>query len=500
MNCLRAVAAGMLLLVALVHPSPPADAAGSSGCAPDIGDRQPVLLVHGYRSNEGVWAKGHPSLIGALRVVPRLYVRTFDYSRVSTSWVANSLIGPSLAERILCLAAASAAGGGSGKVIVVGHSMGGLAIRYAAARTIHGIRVVDRIGLIITIGTPNLGSYLRGDALDSSAQQAMGVIARTVCEGGVLTTLGEAQTWCDTITELANSEAAVAFTPGSRELAALPSAPASVPLRAVVGSVDQVSLAVFNGHLTVKRPGDLVVGEDSASVGARNRALGGGLVTVRCPEWQLLAQIGSLPDCSHTSEPQDVDVQQAVRAGIRIYLAATAVHPVNLHRVDWSNVTIPGDLCRSPDDIKLRGGEAVNVPSTFDGPTDNYPQDVYASVDKLAFGDLTGDGRDEAALPVLCMNHDSTAAGQTAFGVLVFDGTSGRPSAIATLVGLQPRLGEPPNFIEVQQISPGRITATETSYGAHDANCCPSGRAKDVWGYANGRLSVVSSTVTVRPR
>jgi pimeloyl-ACP methyl ester carboxylesterase len=500
MSGLRAAMVGLLFFVAVAHAAPQASAVASVGCAPDIGSRQPMLLVHGFRSNEGIWAQGRPSMIRALRVLPGLYVRTFDYSRVNTKWVVNPLIGPSLADRITCLADASAAAGGPGKVIVVGHSLGGLAIRHAAARMVDRVQVADRLGLIITIGTPNLGSYLRGNALGSGAQQAMGVILRTVCEGGALTTLGQAQPLCDTITELANSQAGVAFTPGSQELAALPTAPSKVPLRAVVGSVDHVSLAVLTGHLTVDDPGDLVVGEDSASVGARDPAHGGGLVRVRCSGWELLSGVGTLPDCSHTLEPQNIDVQRAVVAGIRRYLSATAQSPMDLHRVDWSNVTIPGSLCRSPQDIKLHNGQAINVPSSFDGPTDNYPQDVYASVDKVAYGDLTGDGRDDAALPVLCANHNSTAAGQTAFGVLIFEGSGGEPQLIATLTGLQPRLGEPPNFIKIEQISHGRITVTETWYGAHDANCCPSGRARDVWRYADGRVSVVSATVTVQPQ
>jgi hypothetical protein len=186
--------------------------------------------------------------------------------------------------------------------------------------------------------------------------------------------------------------------------------------------------------------------------------------------------------------------------GQRSGLGTTTPISVDLHQVDWANVTIPGDLCRAPRDIQLRNGDATNVPSDFDGPEENFPQDVGAFTDEITYGDLTGDGRDEAALPVLCANHNSTAAGQQAFGILVFDGSAGRPQVIGTLVGLQPRLGEPPNRIEIQQITPGRVVATERWYGPSDGNCCPSGRARDVWQYANERLSVVGTTVTVEPQ
>ena len=45
-----------------------------------------------------------------------------------------------------------------GKVILIDHSMGGLATRYAAAQTVDGRPVWDEIGLVVTLGTPNLGS------------------------------------------------------------------------------------------------------------------------------------------------------------------------------------------------------------------------------------------------------------------------------------------------------------------------------------------------------
>ncbi|WP_328580492.1 hypothetical protein [Streptomyces sp. NBC_00370] len=170
--------------------------------------------------------------------------------------------------------------------------------------------------------------------------------------------------------------------------------------------------------------------------------------------------------------------------------------PLNLHTVDWPNATIPGALCRSPGPIRLRNGVALNVPSDFDRPEPNFPQDVSAQTDQLAFGDLTGDGQDEAALPILCANHDSTAAGQRAMGIMIFDGSNGKPNLVATLSGQQERQGEPPNFLQIRQVQPGRILADESFYSPTDANCCPSGRAKDVWRYSNGAVKPISSTVT----
>ncbi|MFC8520145.1 hypothetical protein [Streptomyces sp. NPDC057257] len=169
---------------------------------------------------------------------------------------------------------------------------------------------------------------------------------------------------------------------------------------------------------------------------------------------------------------------------------------LNLHTVDWRNAQIPGTLCRSSGPISLHDGFASNVPSTFDGPEPNMAQDVSADVKKVAYGDLTGDGKDEAALPVLCMNHDSTAAGQTAMGILIFDGSSNRLHLLGTLVGQQRRSGEPPNFLEVRQMAyatVGKVVAVESFYAPTDYNSCPTGRARDTWVYKNGQLKVAGS-------
>lgn len=175
------------------------------------------------------------------------------------------------------------------------------------------------------------------------------------------------------------------------------------------------------------------------------------------------------------------------------------VAPLDLDVLDWRNATIPGELCRHQGSIRLRDGSATNVSSSFDGPEPNFPQDVSAFTDEVVYGDLTGDGRLEAALPVICANHNSTAAGQRALGVMVFDGSDGRLQLIGTLVSQQPRLGEPPNFVHVEKITRGTITATETFYGSADANCCPTGEADSVWKYIAGKLIAAGSDVQASP-
>ena len=66
-------------------------------------------------------------MAGVIKAIPGARVLKFDYSQVNTKWVDNPDIGPALADYIHQVARASGR-----PVIVVGFSMGGLAIRYAA--------------------------------------------------------------------------------------------------------------------------------------------------------------------------------------------------------------------------------------------------------------------------------------------------------------------------------------------------------------------------------
>jgi pimeloyl-ACP methyl ester carboxylesterase len=101
----------------------------------------PVLLVHGFLCNHGVWDKvaralrqsGHPVL--AIDLEP-LFTSIDDYA-------------PLIERAVATLRAKT----GAPKVVLVGHSMGGLAIRAWLRK--HGSRHAAKI---ITLGTPHQGT------------------------------------------------------------------------------------------------------------------------------------------------------------------------------------------------------------------------------------------------------------------------------------------------------------------------------------------------------
>jgi hypothetical protein len=180
----------------------------------------------------------------------------FDYGAVNTKWVTDPSIGPRLAACIAWLATASAKSGGPGKVVLVAHSMGGLAIRCAVdpacvntdRSSYPGIpwpppASPGQLGLVITIGTPNLGSNY----------QMLGPIGEALCP--------KLRFLCGPLLDLRNTDAAKAMAPGSTQLSALPLLPVRVPVDAIAGQITYIS-SLFGqpaGDIPPPDPGDLVV-------------------------------------------------------------------------------------------------------------------------------------------------------------------------------------------------------------------------------------------------
>lgn len=255
----------------------------------------PVILVHGWTSRsthpnadgtngtEGAFshlidltanrlgmATVPRSLIGQLQDIPGAAVFTFDYHSYSGRWVTDPHIGPALGKVIDCLAAASGQ-----KVILVGHSMGGLAARYAAA-------MPDRsrsISRIITLGTPNTGSLAAGLAAagidTSSALSKPTAILRLLLSacGQVTTNSMEAGGFCATLPTFAAAfygSAGGALRAGSAQLGALKAVPQGIPVHALAGDVTFMAPIGWFGLSTTPVPvGDVIVTRDSAVFGSQ---------------------------------------------------------------------------------------------------------------------------------------------------------------------------------------------------------------------------------------
>jgi triacylglycerol lipase len=118
------------------------------------GPRPPLLLVHGYQCNRGVWFWLRPRLESAGWVVA-----THNLEPV---WADIDSYADGIERRIGEVLAAT----GAARVILVGHSMGGLVLRAYLRR--HGREKVARI---VTLGSPHQGTRLAPLGLGRNARQ-----------------------------------------------------------------------------------------------------------------------------------------------------------------------------------------------------------------------------------------------------------------------------------------------------------------------------------------
>jgi len=306
----------------LMAAAPVAAQASTSGCAPDIGTRTPVVYVHGFLGNPSAWTQMRTYVE---RNIPSTYPYVFDYSEHNAAWVSNPNIGPKLANQIACLASASRTAGGPGKVIVVAHSMGGLAARWAATESSNHNEVAKDIGLVVTIGTPNTGSGWAN-----------------IFESQICTTLSEEQQAASFKAACNAQTALYGLQEYSDDIGALPKWPGNIAVQAMDGDVKFDIALPFGVHITVGNThSDLIVSNKSALWGATRTYEGGGTTLVSCSMnvhvlnptiaylWQLFRHGVSLPNCWHSALPHNPAIEQATVQSIRDYLAW-------LHQGDFS--------------------------------------------------------------------------------------------------------------------------------------------------------------------
>jgi len=108
--------------------------------------RYPVLLVHGYASNESVWAP----LRRALAEAGFGHIVSLTYNSLATDPVT---VAAELTDQALRALAAA----GAPRVHLVGHSLGGLIVRYALAAN---TALSSRTSGAVTIASPHHGAWM----------------------------------------------------------------------------------------------------------------------------------------------------------------------------------------------------------------------------------------------------------------------------------------------------------------------------------------------------
>lgn len=368
-----------------------ASAAGDgSACEVGVGSRTPIVLVHGYNANEGSWSAGTRELLAAPR--ERFCTTAFDYGPASTFWVTNKQISAALSTRVLALANASRRGGGAGKVVVVAHSMGGLAIRCAASSACGGSDAVGPLlRAVVTFDTPNLGTYLKGYGLSHVANAVGNFLGASCRVTDPFDSTPVLRGICGQVRALGTSDAAKAFTPGSDELRDLPQLPATVPVLAVAGSVKVGTSFWGRAPKIIGDAGDLIVNQDSAFAAARTVGGVGGKVNRDCGVLDLTVPVPQVSlTCTHVSETNNPEwvvlVTQLIRkidsgrSAVAITATSVAGVPFGTSLRDGENLLIAalgkpsertsGEDCDDGIDTYLRwGGFSVGFDGSNDGST-----------------------------------------------------------------------------------------------------------------------------------
>jgi pimeloyl-ACP methyl ester carboxylesterase len=377
---------------------------GETSCT-DPGRALPVVVVHGFLSSSDAMS----DLVATLEdTAIDVAVETFDYRDHHSRWVTHPQIGPRLRQHLLCLADASMAAGGLGRVVVVGHSMGGLATRYALSTDDGDGRgvLVDEIALVATIGTPHEGSVWG--------------VAAGQAERGLRSSL-TTQMWGQP-QPLAGTPAGGALAIGSSQLAQLPDFPVDVPVLALAS--EYIGQPRFLFYRTPEvRVGDAVVSRSSATAQSREIGRIGGSDDITCRinlplergpasiaaavAAELLAN-PAVKDCGHIWQHR----ARRLTGEIGAHIAAASNQPPRTKPHDTSRLA-PSDLlaapvpslCRHPAG-SLEGGRLPGIPEGDGGV--ELAVDVEAlrrddnSGDLIAQGDISGDGRDEIAVVVSC--------------------------------------------------------------------------------------------------
>lgn len=294
----------------------------------------PVLFVHGLDSSPGIWAqKPGPSILSQAAALPGVTAWTYDYSKVAVQWVTDPQIGLGLAGAITCLAQATGK-----QVIVVAHSMGGLATQWAVNQIgTDGVSVASHVAKVITIGTPTKGSLSGAIATEASAgaEEALSLLggkqgealvagveaARSACAGALVNNPGSDPCWWFGLDQ---TPAGKALLYGSPQLAALPAWPAGVPVVAMAGNFGE-TLSVGGIGFTNVSLGDLVVSLGSATAYDSS----GSPLVFSCANVSVVDLVVNHDDqlCYHHNLPRNPRIEAAVIDQIRQFLPPSVTQP-----------------------------------------------------------------------------------------------------------------------------------------------------------------------------
>ncbi|MGX6741236.1 esterase/lipase family protein [Streptomyces xantholiticus] len=483
-----------------------------------VRDVTPVLFVHGFTDAAQMWTGGkvagsekeyaapkvrgsNKTLVDMVSEIRAVATLTFNYSRSSTNWVTtpenpkqakSKSVAQMLADTISCLNDATGK-----KVIVVAHSMGGLATQWAAGSRKADPRngrdggggVANKISAVITLGTPYKGSWV-----------AECTLRRGLYEGGrwrecsaaraLFKKCNDARKFdkeipadCEGLPdEIAQkSKATGALANKNSEISKLPAwpskqdgGPAVYPL---AGKANLIKWSEKYG-LVGTDIGDKVVSVKSAIGG-----MGKSTVAACKDEGD--------DSCFHPKLPQNPILAKTVVERVRDSARTTPQMPPRKN-VDWNNQRY-GLTCDyiadAPVQVSLRNGKGIATGSGIGGGYDRWE----VRLQRTAHGTLPGLG-DVTAVLFYCSPQPSNFYVQEVRVYRTRDGSEiGRTPSFKTS-NLSPQYQ--PRSLAIKN---GRILADVKFYGPNDSHASgPSILRHVTWSW-DGRKFVKRSEVDSAP-
>lgn len=402
----------------------------------------PVIMVHGWvgksthtdqrdgafssfidlTANRIADARVTRSLIGQIQSVPGAAVFTFDYRDLSTRWVDDPKLGPALGDLIDCLYEQSGE-----RVIIVGHSMGGLLTQYAATHPgVTGDDRGDEISTVVTFGTPYTGSVAAGltnTAVSGAGASApsLGILRMILSACGSLSS-SELTTGslCDELPEpirAFDSNAGRALRAGSAELAALKPFPDEISVDALAG----------DANFEVPATGWFALPWQTESVPVGDLIVTAGSATSRADLTKKVRCSYQLNPVRGATDSLGLTFQQVARNDVAASplgaMTGPCFHTQLMRGIELTNeaVGIIADDIESRLGFALRDLLSARVPSACEHPpgrlvdgslpgipelkgsvTLGWQPGVRGRARTVAIGDFTGDGATDAVALLYC--------------------------------------------------------------------------------------------------
>ncbi len=128
---------------------------------PGVGAGVPMLLVHGYFSNRGMWVQFRQHMLASM-AEKKVDIGSIYSVTLETPFDSIDVLAEQLHDRIEFICAST----GHNQVVLVCHSMGGLVAR--AYRIKYG---AARLARLITLGTPHHGTQIASLGVGTSSKQ-----------------------------------------------------------------------------------------------------------------------------------------------------------------------------------------------------------------------------------------------------------------------------------------------------------------------------------------